>query len=124
MIQQMTPCPAGTRRQRGALYLLKICLLAYCLGICTHAADTVATEPAAPSPAAEATLSIDRVPDLGASAPFDIGAVMRSVYLAFRPEAGAWTGGGDTYSVRAGVDSFEVTPVHHPRRSARAPLQR
>lgn len=48
----------------------------------------------------------------GATPEIDLGAVMRRVHFAFRPEAGGWSGGHATYAVHAGVHELEVTPRH------------
>ncbi|WP_157758287.1 Ig-like domain-containing protein [Cystobacter fuscus] len=45
------------------------------------------------------------------SAPFDIGAVIRQVRLAYRQEGAGWRGGRSTYDVRADGDGLTLTPV-------------
>ncbi|RLB54232.1 MAG: hypothetical protein DRJ42_09785, partial [Deltaproteobacteria bacterium] len=47
-------------------------------------------------------------------APFDLGAVMRQVHFAYRPDGDAHTGGDSTYGVRVEGGAVQLTPYHHP----------
>ncbi|OJH38082.1 hypothetical protein BON30_23240 [Cystobacter ferrugineus] len=53
------------------------------------------------------------------SAPFDVGAVMRQVHFAYRPEGQGWSGGHSTYEVRASAEGLSLTTAK-PAGSARA----
>jgi MYXO-CTERM domain-containing protein len=53
-------------------------------------------------------------------APIDLGAVMRTVRRAFRPEGAAFSSVGDTYHVRASSEGFEIAPRHQSKGRAEA----
>ncbi|AKT38187.1 hypothetical protein [Chondromyces crocatus] len=50
--------------------------------------------------------------------PLDLGTVMRTVRLAFRPEGHDFTGGGDAYRARVTSSGVEIVPVLHARQRA------
>ncbi|MHA7629366.1 Ig-like domain-containing protein [Corallococcus sp. M7] len=92
------------------------CLLALSLALaCTR--DAAAPAATAPPPAA---VPEAHAPDLE-KAPFDVGAIIRQVHFAWRPENGAWSGGHSTYAVRSGAEGLTLTPYHHPRKPDAAP---
>ncbi|GEL73251.1 Ig-like domain-containing protein [Myxococcus virescens] len=87
------------------------CLLALSLALaCTRDAPTSAAT-ATPSDAAPEA----RAPQ-SESAPFDVGAIIRQVHFAWRPENGTWSGGHSTYTVRSGAEGLTLTPYHHIRK--------
>ncbi|AFE04587.1 hypothetical protein COCOR_02298 [Corallococcus coralloides DSM 2259] len=87
------------------------CLLALSLALaCTRDAPA----PAAAEPPPEAVPEV-RAPR-SEGAPFDVGAIIRQVHFAWRPENGAWSGGHSTYTVRSGAEGLTLTPYHHLRK--------
>ncbi|AKT38190.1 hypothetical protein [Chondromyces crocatus] len=88
-----------------------IALLPSALAACT-APETTAPPDGTPGPDTSAPTSART------DAPLDLGAIMRTVRLAFRPEGDAFTGRGDAYRARVSSDGFEVTPIRHARHSA------
>jgi MYXO-CTERM domain-containing protein len=76
---------------RAFLLLVSICVLA----------------PSCSTPDAPSAKSSSPV---ASAAAIDLGGVMRRVHFAFRPDADAWTGGHDTYAVRADAQDLRVTP--------------
>jgi hypothetical protein len=54
-------------------------------------------------------------PAPGLSAPFDVGAVIRQVHFAWRPDEGGFSAGHSTHAVRASAQGgWSVTPFHQP----------
>ncbi|MBZ4371629.1 Ig-like domain-containing protein [Corallococcus sp. AS-1-6] len=93
------------------------CLLALSLALaCTRDAPAPSATVAPPGAVPES-----RAPELE-SAPFDVGAVIRQVHFAWRPENGAWSGGHSTYTARSGAEGLTLTPYHHPRKPDTAPV--
>ncbi|MCP3145060.1 Ig-like domain-containing protein [Pyxidicoccus xibeiensis] len=92
------------------------CLLALTLAVaCTRDAPApAASEPPAPAVPEAQTPRPE-------SAPFDVGAVIRQVHFAFRPDKEAWSGGHATYTVRSGAQGLTLTPYHHLRDAKAAP---
>ncbi|UQA58388.1 MYXO-CTERM sorting domain-containing protein [Polyangium aurulentum] len=58
----------------------------------------------------------------GITAPLPLDPLRRPAGAAFRSTetAGAFTGGGPTYAVRAAAGAFELAPIHHPRKGRAA----
>ncbi|MFP2924988.1 Ig-like domain-containing protein [Pyxidicoccus sp. 3LG] len=92
------------------------CLLALTLAVaCTRDAPAPVAS-VAPTPAVPETQT-----SRPESAPFDVGAVIRQVHFAFRPDKEAWSGGHSTYMVRSGAEGLTLTPYHHLRDSKSEP---
>lgn len=51
------------------------------------------------------------LPPASAAAPIDLGAVMRQVHFAFRPDGERFSGGHSTYAVSASPADLRITPV-------------
>ena len=47
--------------------------------------------------------------------PFDLGAIVRQVHFAYRPDGNEWAAGHGSYSVRASARQLVVTPRHQLR---------
>ena len=78
-------------------------------GLSTGKPPTAAPTRDAATPDRYAASTVD------AATPFDLGAVMRSLALAFRPDGNAWTAAGSAYAVRADAQGFEVEPLRRAR---------
>ncbi|WP_437904915.1 hypothetical protein WME95_42060 [Sorangium sp. So ce327] len=117
------------RRLRGAPLLRCICLLlvvatlAWAAAAPPHVAGPAAAPAAPATPAAAPATPAAAAAAAAAAVPLDARAVARAAHLAFRPDGGAWTGGGDTYRVRAATEAFEVVPIAPTAARAVAPLR-
>ena len=124
MSNRANPCSVSTRSPSILLATLALlALTASWLASCAPAAEAPAG--AAP-PTGAAGPAAPPIGGPALSGPVDLDAVIRSARSAFRPEGGAWLGGGATYAVRAVGGDLEVRPLdtlpRGPGRSAPAPL--